>query len=76
MKFLFFIKWCWNTSSIEIKLISAALISAYLSIVINAFAWVSLLLFLITIIKTIIDTFREYITSISTFEKIKSLKKE
>ena len=59
MKFLFFIKRCWNTSSIEAKLILGILISTYLSIVTSAFAWLVVLLFLILVIKNVVDAVRD-----------------
>lgn len=59
VKFLFFIKRCWLASSIESKLILVILISAYLSIVMTAFAWVAVLLFLILVIKNVVDAVRD-----------------
>jgi uncharacterized membrane protein len=59
VKFLFFIKRCWLASSIEAKLILGILISAYLSIVITEFAWLVVLLFLILVIKNVVDAVRD-----------------
>lgn len=59
VKFLFFIKRGWLASSIEAKLILGILISAYLSIVITAFAWIVVLLFLILVIKNVVDAVRD-----------------